>query len=59
MRAEAKRAGKTVTVRTGGIGLKVFVHKRGEALVPWPDEGAPDRSNQVSEFMALSPSCEC
>lgn len=58
-REEAKREGKVVTLRPGGIGIMVFAHEEGEALMPWPDEGPPNEANQVAEMMAISDRCCC
>ena len=35
IRDAARREGCVVTLKPGGIGTAVFVHKQGEALLPW------------------------
>ena len=59
IRARAKKEGKVVTVQAGGIGFKVFTHRRDELRVPWPPSGEDSSTNQVSEMMEIPNECEC
>lgn len=55
IRRRAREADKIVTVRAGSV----FVHKEGEAPVPWPEEGKDTKSNQVAWMAEIGASCDC
>ena len=59
IRNDAKREGRVVTLKPGGIGTKVFVHRQGEALAPWIDGEPFGRSNQATEMTEIPDSCCC
>jgi len=59
IKRRATGEGKTVTLRQSSEGIKVFVHRKDEDLLPWNDDTPPEKSNQVSEFYGLSGGCVC